>query len=110
MGDRGDPQFRRTVLRAYENACATCGCTSRLADTLVSVEAAHIKWHQAGGPDTSPNGIALCALHHKLFDRGMITFSADHRVLVSENATGSAIFSHLVLDFHGRPIREPIRA
>jgi putative restriction endonuclease len=52
----------------------------------------------------------FCALHHKLFDRGMITFSEDHRVLVSENATGSAIFSHLVLDFHGQPIREPIRA
>ncbi len=106
---RRDPQFRHEILRAYENSCAICGYTSRLAGTLVGVEAAHIKWHQKGGPDTAPNGVALCALHHKLFDRGMITFSEDRRILVSEDATGSAIFRHLVLDFHGRPVREPIR-
>jgi predicted restriction endonuclease len=74
-----------------------------VASHFVGVEAAHIKWHQAGGPDTSPNGIALCALHHKLFDRGMITFSEDHRVLVSENAT------HVT--WHVREVfREPARA
>jgi putative restriction endonuclease len=106
---RRDPNFRHEILRAYENSCAICGYTSRLSDTLVGVEAAHIKWHQHGGPDTTPNGVALCALHHKLFDRGIIAFSEDHRVLVSENATGSAMFSHMVLDFNGHPLREPIR-
>lgn len=45
----------------------------------------------------------FCALHHKLFDRGMITFSEDHRVLVSENAT--------FVGWHVREVfREPARA
>jgi putative restriction endonuclease len=76
---------------------------------LVGVEAAHIKWHQAGGPDTNPNGIALCSLHHKLFDRGMITITDDYRVVVSEYATGSAVFQHMVTSFHGTQLALPIR-
>ena len=39
------------------------------------LEAAHIRWHVAEGPDTEGNGIALCSLHHKLFDRGVFTLS-----------------------------------
>ena len=68
-----DSKFREKVLRAYQYRCAICGYSGRIGDALVAVEAAHIKWHQAGGPDTHPNGIALCSLHHKLYDRGMIT-------------------------------------
>ncbi len=104
-----DPRFREEILRAYESSCAICGFTSRIGHVLVGIEAAHIKWHQAGGPDTHPNGLALCSLHHKLFDRGMITFTDDYRILVSESATGSAMFQHLVLDFHGRELNMPVR-
>ena len=106
---RRDPAFRDGILRAYENRCAVCGFTSRIDNTVVGVEAAHIKWHQARGPDEIPNGVALCSLHHKLFDRGMITFTDDYRVLVSEHATGSAMFEHMVMDFHGRELSMPIR-
>ena len=38
---------------------------------------AHIRWHQAHGPATIPNGIALCALHHELFDAGTFTLSSE---------------------------------
>lgn len=86
-----------------------CGFKGFLDRTLVGVEAAHIKWHQAGGPDSHPNGIALCALHHKLFDRGMITFSPAGTIVVSECAHGSAMFAHLVSDFHGRMVSIPHR-
>ena len=41
-----------------------------LDQETLGIEAAHIKWHQAGGPDTEDNGLALCTLHHKRFDRG----------------------------------------
>lgn len=41
------------------------GFNVRLGHQLVGVDAAHIQWHQAGGPDTEENGIALCSLHHK---------------------------------------------
>lgn len=66
------PNFRENVLRAYEYRCAVCGFDVRMGHYPVGLEAAHIKWHQAGGPDIEVNGLALCALHHKLFDRGGI--------------------------------------
>ena len=61
-----DPQFRERILVAYAYSCAVCGYGIRLGEKLVGVEAAHIKWHRAGGPDIENNGIALCSLHHKL--------------------------------------------
>ena len=72
------PDFRDRVLRAYEYRCAVCGFNVRLGDTLVAVEAAHIKWHCYGGPDHEENGIALCSLHHKQFDRGAFTLDSSH--------------------------------
>ena len=108
-GRKRDPAFRDEILRAYGYSCAICGFSSRIGHKLVGVEAAHIKWHQAGGPDTHTNGIALCSLHHKLFDLGMITLTKNFRLSVSEMANGSAMFIHLVADFHGKDINIPIR-
>jgi predicted restriction endonuclease len=34
----------------------------------VGIEAAHVRWHSQAGPDVVANGLALCALHHALFD------------------------------------------
>jgi putative restriction endonuclease len=70
---RRDPAFRRDVLCAYRYACAVCGFSLRLEDTTIGLDAAHIKWRQAYGPDTATNGLALCAIHHKLFDLGAFT-------------------------------------
>ncbi|RVT59959.1 phosphorothioated DNA-binding restriction endonuclease [Niallia taxi] len=105
-----DPKFRDRILRAYGYSCAICGFNVRLADTLVGIEAAHIKWHQAGGPDTEENGIALCALHHKLFDRGVFTLSEERRMLVSQDAHGTHGFEEWLMKFNGKPVREPIQA
>nr|WP_276357045.1 HNH endonuclease [Cohnella sp. YIM B05605] len=62
---RRDLEFRNKILRAYEFSCAICEFNVRLGHNLIAVDAAHIQWHQAGGPDSKENGIALCALHHK---------------------------------------------
>lgn len=83
-----DPAFREKVLRAYEYRCAVCGFDLRLGTADLALEAAHIKWHQAGGPDIESNGLALCTLHHKLFDRGAFTLSDERRVVVSERVYG----------------------
>lgn len=104
-----DPQFRNKILRAYEYSCAICGFNVRLGHHLVAVEAAHIQWHQAGGPDQEENGIALCSLHHKLFDRGVFTISEERRILVSEDAHGTRGFEEWLMRYHGQIIRPPIR-
>lgn len=68
-----DPNFRNRVLKAYEYRCAVCGFDVRLGTVSIGLDAAHIRWHQAGGPDTESNGFALCVLHHKTFDLGAFT-------------------------------------
>jgi len=104
---RRDPAFRQSVLRAYQRRCAVCSFDARLGDALVGVEAAHIQWHQAGGPPRVSNGIALCSLHHKLFDRGVFTLNDDRRVVVSEELSGSQATEQWVSRFHGAPLGLP---
>jgi len=104
---RRDPDFRVRVLTAYEYRCAVCGYDVRLGSRELGLEAAHIKWHQAGGPDVERNGLALCALHHKLFDRGAFTLSPEREISVSQFAHGTRGFSEWLMSFHGRYLRTP---
>ncbi|MBD3322374.1 MAG: restriction endonuclease [Chitinivibrionales bacterium] len=104
-----DPDFRNRVMTAYEYRCAVCGFDVRLGSSQLGVEAAHIKWHQAGGPDVVPNGLALCSLHHKLFDRGVFTVSKELQIQVSEHAHGTSGFEEWLLAFHGKQLRAPQR-
>lgn len=103
---RRDPAFRERVLVAYEWRCAVCSFDVRLRNASLGLDAAHIKWHQAGGPDRVENGLALCALHHKLFDRGAFTLTSERRVLLSEALHGSDGF-HEILRWHGSALRPP---
>ena len=102
-----DPEFRSRVLRAYEYRCAVCGFDVRMGASPVALEAAHIQWHQAGGPDIENNGIALCVLHHRLFDRGAFALVEGMRLVVSEEAYGTAGFEEWLLRFHGAQLRPP---
>lgn len=103
-----DSTFRPRVLTAYEYRCAVCRTDIRLGTQSLGIEAAHIKWHQAGGPDTEPNGLALCSMHHKLLDFGAIGISSDRKVLVSENARGSEGFDDWVMRFNGANLASPV--
>jgi putative restriction endonuclease len=80
----------------------------RLGNVSIALDAAHIRWHQAGGPDVEGNGLALCVLHHKTFDLGAFTVRAGV-MLVSDRAHGTAGFEEWLLAHHGRPVREPQR-
>ena len=102
-----DPTFRARVLIAYEQRCAVCGFDVRLGGAQLGVDAAHIQWHQAGGPDRVENGLALCVLHHKLFDRGAFTVTAAMRVALSEHVYGGTGFDTHLLAFHGERLRAP---
>ena len=86
-----DSRFREDVLRAYENQCAVCGFAVRVDSYPVGLEAAHIRWHSARGPAKLQNGLALCVLHHKLFDRGVFTLLMDLHVLVDPSASGQRL-------------------
>ncbi len=99
--------FRERILVAYSFRCAVCGFNVWLGRVPVALEAAHIKWYQAGGPDREDNGLLLCTMHHKLFDRGVFSIDQDLQVRVSENAHGGEGFEHWLARFHGKAIRTP---
>ena len=50
-GRRRDPAFRARVLTAYGYSCAICGFDVRLGNKTIGLDAAHIKWHAAGGSE-----------------------------------------------------------
>ena len=100
-----DPHFSDRVLEAYGQRCAVCGFPVRLDEKSFGLGAAHIKWHGARGPDVVPNALSLCALHHRLFDRGAFTLSPWRQVVVSEGVTGAA--ERGLGRFHARPIALP---
>jgi putative restriction endonuclease len=102
-----DPSFRKRVLISYEYQCSVCNFSVRLGNTLLALEAAHIKWHQAGGPDLETNGLALCSIHHKLFDRGAFTISDSLTIEVSEQVNGANGCHEWLISFHGKPIKRP---
>src|SRR5262249_15556644 len=104
-----DPQFRQKVLTAYEWRCAVCGFDVRLGSVSIALDAAHIKWHQAGGPAEESNGLALCVLHHKVFDLGAFTVNQEGVLLVSDQANGQTGFHEVLLRYHGTPVRPPQR-
>lgn len=75
----------------------------------MGLDAAHIKWHQARGPARVQNGIALCALHHRLFDYGAFTLSPGLTMKVAESAQGSGAKEWL-WRFQGTPLPVVLRA
>ncbi len=73
--------FRVNVLRAYRESCAIC----RLRHPEL-LEAAHII------PDSDPrgvpevrNGLSLCAIHHKAFDKHILGIRPDYHVDVRQD-------------------------
>ncbi len=100
--------FREQVLRAYELRCCVCGFDLRVALLPAGLEAAHIHWRHAGGPDEVSNGLSLCALHHKLFDLGAFTIEPTRLLVVfSQHAIDGCRGLDGELRFHGRPMLAP---
>lgn len=85
-----------------------CGMDLWVGNITVGIEAAHIQWHQARGPDEVANGFALCSLHHKLFDYGAFTVDEGSVVQVSEHVNGAAV-DEVLMRHHGRPLFRPRR-
>jgi putative restriction endonuclease len=77
---RGQDFFRDAVLGAYQSRCCLTGCA--VPELLV---ASHIvPWAERESTRLDPrNGLCLSALYDKAFDRALIAFDDDLRLLVS---------------------------
>jgi putative restriction endonuclease len=99
--------FAEEILRAYAYQCAMCGFDGALGHYPVAIEAAHVRWHSQQGPDDITNALALCALHHALFDLGVLGITEDRRIRVSSlyvarNEAGQAVDA-----LAGKPLLAP---
>ncbi|MEV2275889.1 phosphorothioated DNA-binding restriction endonuclease [Nocardiopsis sp. NPDC049922] len=108
VAGRRDPGFRDLVLDAYDHRCAFCGYDGWIDGGPVALEAAHVRWWALGGPDDLANGLCLCSIHHRLFDKGVLGLSRDHTVAVSTRFQGrSPASERLVSALEGRPLNRP---
>jgi len=72
--------FRDTVLANYEGQCALTG----IAVPQLLVASHIIPWCENEARRADPtNGLCLNALHDKAFDRHLITFDEDYRLVIS---------------------------
>jgi putative restriction endonuclease len=98
--------FVEEVLDAYERQCAICRQSIRLGDTLLGIDACHVKPIQHNGPDLVTNGIALCKVHHWALDRGAIGISEDLKMLVSPKLNGTRS-EHFFHDYQNTTLFKP---
>lgn len=100
--------FRRTILSSYETSCCICGI-----DLPSLLTASHIiPWSRNKELRTDPqNGLCLCALHDKAFDRGLVSISPTLEIAVSARVSISRCeFTRTAItDFANRKIRLPRR-
>jgi putative restriction endonuclease len=74
----------------------------------VGLDAAHVRWRAFEGPDDVANGLCLCAIHHKLFDKGVLGLTPDRTIAVSRKFVGrSPAAERMVLALAGTPVRDP---
>ena len=104
-GRRRSAEWRNAVVEAWDRQCAFCGYDGQLAGAQVGLEAAHVRWWSFDGPDDLDNGLALCALHHKLFDRGVLGLDDQAQLTVSAQFSARTAAGRAVYDLHGQPLR-----
>ncbi|MBT3074843.1 HNH endonuclease [Streptomyces sp. COG21] len=87
---RGKEVYRHALNRMTESARTALDRSGpeRGRRRPVGLEAAHVRWWSHDGPDEVDNGLCLCSLHHKLFDRGVLGLGEDRRILVSQRFVG----------------------
>jgi putative restriction endonuclease len=101
---RRDPGWRFAVLEAWDRQCAFCGYDGQFAGASVGIEAAHVRWFAFDGPDSLDNGLALCSLHHKLFDLGVLGLGNGLKVMVSARFSARTLAGRAIYDLHGREL------
>jgi putative restriction endonuclease len=102
------PAFRTRVLLAYETRCAMC----RLAHGSL-LDAAHIVPDgEEHGVPTTPNGLALCKIHHAAYDQDMLGITPDYVVHLDRellDEVDGPMLRHGLQAMHGQRLTLPRR-
>ncbi len=103
----GQAFFRDVVLVSYRNRCCICD----LPDSRLLVASHIVPWAEREDLRVNPrNGLCLCALHDRAFDRGLITVDSQLTLNVSpqlKEYLPHTILEQMFLAFEGQPIQRP---
>lgn len=97
--------FRAILLKIYGCACAVCGLSVEAA-----LEAAHIVQYSEANDEQRvdpQNGILLCAVHHKFFDRGIIKISEGYRLHCQTSLAKTEYDKLMLIPFHQKILNLP---
>lgn len=98
--------FRKQVLAAYRSRCAICALRER-----PMLDGAHlVPDREELGEPRVPNGLALCALHHRTLDRDLVGITLELKVHVFEDRLEHAAEAPTVAAitrFHGQRLLLP---
>lgn len=95
---RGQPEFRKGLLRAYDARCAITGC-----GIVELLEAAHICPYRGAHTNHVQNGLLLRADIHTLFDLELLWIDPDSYTVQLATELRDSEYSAL----HGAPLRVP---
>ncbi len=101
--------FRDAVLASYDYRCAICDL-----NLPELINASHIiPWSESVERRADPrNGLSLCAIHDRAFDRGLLTISDSLIVIVSKRAkvkTSNRMHLVALIEVDGKPLSLPKR-
>ncbi len=100
--------FRKTILASYDNTCCICGM-----DLTRLLVASHIvPWAAREETRTDPgNGLCLCAIHDKAFDRGLLGVLETNEIVISKavSVSKSTAAHEYLKAFAGQSIHLPRR-
>ena len=100
--------FRRSVLSSHNNRC----CISAIETPQLLVAGHIIPWSESKEHRLNPeNGLALCVLFDKAFDRGLMTIDEQFKVVYSKQIRSSvnAFVKASLLIYEGKKITLPNR-
>lgn len=98
-------KFKSNVFKRYGAHCAFCRI-----DSAQLLDAAHIVAWSEMGADIPENGLALCKLHHRALDAGLIRIEPDTLALLFGDKVGPVDLHVEVADICSLPARPDARA
>jgi putative restriction endonuclease len=101
--------FRSIVISGYRGRCAIC----ELPIPALLVASHIVPWCVDKNERMNPqNGICLCVIHDRAFDRGLLIIGADYKIAIHRSLTEhdkSGPVGDMFLKYHGREICLPDR-
>lgn len=95
---RGQSEFRRALIEAYQGRCAITKC-----DAVAALEAAHLKPYRGPESNIVSNGLLLRADIHTLLDLGLLAVDPDTRVVAISKSLAGTQYEAI----SGKRIEEP---